>query len=410
MAETLSTQDSPDVKRILFVDDEQYLLDGLRDALRPFRRQWKMKFVAGGEDALAELHTGSYNVVVSDLRMPSMDGATLLGHVRDVSPNTVRIVLSGHAELRMVARAAGVAHQLLSKPCETDHLVRVIERSCAIQEMSARVELNRRAVSASALPSAPSLHLRLTEAFSSGQTSADDVARIVERDLAMAAKVLQLANSAYFGRRQPVTKLGEAVAFLGMETLHALVLQTEGFSSFPVQPPIEGFDLDRLQRHCYRVGHLARALLAETHRADAYTAGLLHDIGLLILATHERETLAAILESAARQRRPIYEVERELCSVTHAEIGAHLLALWGLPLSVTTAVSCHHDPVRTSPVFDEVAATYLANILVEEAEVRGEASAVSPAELDEDYLRACGVLDRMPHWRELAQSQVERSR
>src|SRR5436305_271906 len=151
----MSAGQTEDVKRILFVDDDRYLLEGLRDALRPHRRRWSMSFVGSGEEALELLATQPQDVVISDLRMPGMDGATLLARVRETTPAAVRIVLSGQAELRMVARAAGVAHRLLAKPCEIDDLTRVIERSCALQGISLRVEMNRRLAGASALPSVP---------------------------------------------------------------------------------------------------------------------------------------------------------------------------------------------------------------------------------------------------------------
>jgi HD-like signal output (HDOD) protein len=400
-----------EIKRILFVDDEQDVLDGLRDALRPYRRQWTMTFVTTGEDALAALENAPYDVVVSDLRMPSMDGATLLQTVRTVSPSAVRIVLSGYAEPLKLARAAGVAHQLLAKPCETEYLARVITRSCAIREISTRVSLNRRTMGASVLPSVPRLYRQLTDALSSGEPSIADVCGIVEQDMAMAAKVLGLANSAYFGRRHRVTGIADAIVYLGLEALQTLVLQAGAFSEFAVNPPIPGFELDQLQRHCCRVGHLARSLLDnDAAGADAFAAGLLHDIGLLVLATEEREELTAILVTAQRERRPVYEVERERCSVTHAEIGAHLMALWGLPPSVTAGVGAQHDVPSGDLPFDEVAAIYVANILVEEAESQITSSAVPACEIDLDYLEQVGVADRLPRWRELAARQVEQTR
>src|SRR3982074_675437 len=119
---------------------------------------------------------------------------TVLARVREHHPTPVRIVLSGHAERRTGARSAGVAHRLLAKPCEIDELTRVIERSCALQDITDRAELPRRVAGASALPSVPRLYLQLTELLRSGDGTADDAAKIVERDIAMAAKVLQLAN------------------------------------------------------------------------------------------------------------------------------------------------------------------------------------------------------------------------
>jgi HD-like signal output (HDOD) protein len=263
--------------------------------------------------------------------MPGMDGATLLARVRELDPSAVRIVLSGQAELRTMARAAGVAHRLLAKPCPIDELAHVIERSCALQEIIGRVDICRRTAGASALPSVPRLYGQLTELLASGEGGAEDVARIVERDMAMAAKLLQLANSAYFGRRHPVSRVREAVVYLGLDALRALALSSEVFSRFPVDRPIAGFSLEQLQQHCSRVARLASAIWREHGSSDeVFAAGLLHDIGLLVIAAWEGDELARIVAVANDEGRSVYDLERERHGVTHAELGASLLALWGL--------------------------------------------------------------------------------
>ena len=396
-----------DQKRILFVDDDQFLLDGLRDALRPYRRRWAMSFVTSGEAALTTLDGEPPDVVISDLRMPGMDGATLLELVRERCPTAVRVVLSGHADVHMVARAASAAHRLIAKPCETEELARVIERSCALQDIAVRVELDRRAIGASALPSVPHLYAELTELLAGPTAGAANAAKIVEKDIAMTAKVLQLANSAYFGRRSPVSKVADAVAYLGLEALRALVLHAGAFHEFPVNPTIPGFDLEELQRHCTRVARVAGALASQTiGSSDTLTAGLLHDVGLLVLASQDREGLARTFAAAREESRPIHQIERERHGVTHAEIGAHLLALWGLPHPVTEAVAGHHDPQWLKLPFDGVAVIHVANVLVEELESELGPDAPPPSELDLDYLERAGLAAQLPQWRELAARHV----
>jgi HD-like signal output (HDOD) protein len=395
-----------EIKRILFVDDEQSLLDGLRDALRPYRRRWTMSFVISGKEALATIEAVPPDVVISDLRMPGMDGATLLELVRDRCPGAVRIVLSGHADMRVVGRAAGAAHRLIAKPCETAELARVIERSCALQDMGARVALNRRAMGASSLPSVPRVCAELTELLASGSAGASDAAMIIEQDIAMAAKVLQLANSAYFGRRSPVSRVSDAVAYLGLDALRALALHAAAFDEFRIDPPIPGFDIDELHRHCTRVARLAAAFAAETGAGkDAFTAGLLHDVGLLVMASQDRQALANTLAVARGQGRSLHEVEYEQYGVTHAEVGAHLLALWGLPHTVTEGVAGHSDPGWLDLPFDVVAAIYVANVLVEELESELIPHSLPPAVLDLAYLERAGLAGRVSDWRELAARQ-----
>jgi HD-like signal output (HDOD) protein len=399
----LSSATADERKRVLFVDDDEYLHDGLRDALRPQRRRWDMTFVPGAAQAIAVLENEPQHVVVSDLRMPGVDGAALLDQVREIDPAAVRIVLSGQADLEMLARAAGVAHRLLAKPCEVGDLVEMIERSCALQELITRVESKRRSGGSTALPSVPRLYVRLTELLASGDATAADAAAIVEEDMAVAAKVLQLANSAYFGRRNPVSKLRDAVAYLGLDALRALALSAAVFQEFRVEPPIPGFDLDALQLHCSRVGHLARAIAAEQETPlEVFAAGLLHDVGLLVLAAEDRDALGDILARAEGEKRPIDAIEAELGVCGHAEIGAHLLALWGLPHTVTDAVANHHQPPPPGAPFDAVAIIYIANALVQEAE---GGSYARSARLDPEYVEREGLASSLPGWRELAAAQ-----
>lgn len=384
--------------RVLFVDDDALILEGLRDALRPHRHRWHMRFVTSGADALAALAEGPYDVIVSDLRMPGMDGATLLEIVRRDHCDTVRIVLSGDADMVMMARAAGAAHRMIAKPCATDALVAVVERSCALREVAGRMEAARRATGAGSLPSVPRRYLELTEILASGTAGSADVAAVVEADIAMSAKVLQLANSAYFGRRAPVSRIAEAVAYIGLDALRALVLQTDAFRQLSISRPIPGFDIELLQLHCTRVGKLAAALSADRAAAgDALTAGLLHDVGLLIFASHDADGLAETLGAARQSGCAVHEAERERVGVTHAEIGAHLLALWGLPPTVTEAVAGHHDRHELGgAALDPPAAVHVADLLISELEEGPRVPAGE--ELEQPQLRRS-----VARWRELAE-------
>ena len=158
------TADRP-LKRILFVDDEREVLDGLRDALRRYRRVWSMRFVLSGAEALAELEQEPADVIVSDIQMPGMDGAVLLAHVQEIYPATIRLVLSGYANTQIVTRAATVAHRILAKPCSVDELSAVVERSCALHELTGQAELYRVTAGATTLPSRPGLYMAITEAI-----------------------------------------------------------------------------------------------------------------------------------------------------------------------------------------------------------------------------------------------------
>jgi len=391
------------VRHVLFVDDDRDLLDGLRDALRPRRKEWRMTFVEGGEDALVVLDREPVDIVVSDLRMPGMDGAALLAQVARIQPGAVRIVLSGHADPETIGRVAAVAHRILVKPSPIEVVARVIERSCVLLDVTGEVQLIRAAAGACVLPSPSETYVELAEMLARTDTTAEQVAIALEHDIAMAAKVLQLANSAYFGASVAVTSLRGAVALLGHDTLRALVVSVEAFAQFDVRAPIPGFSLEALEHRSLQVGRLAHRLSEGRPEADdAFAAGLLLDVGLLVLAAQEPECLAEDLLAAEREGRPMHEIELGRHGITHAEIGAHLLALWGLPHAIVEAVAHHHRPLRSpSPRFDTIATAHIADALLADMQP-GSPERAALSRIDREYLVRIGVADRIPEWQRLA--------
>ena len=397
------------MKRVLFVDDEPRVLDGLRDLLRRQRREWDMVFALGGEAALREIDAQPFDVVVTDMRMPDIDGAALLGHVQQRHPDTVRIVLSGQTELETALRAVPVAHQYLAKPCDRDELRRAVDRASLSHALLADESVRRAAGGAGGVPSAPALYTRLIEATTDQDTSIADIGELVESDIAMCAKVLQLVNSSFFGLGRRIASPREAVVYLGIGPLRALVLSAGAFRAFTPQRRIEGFSVEELEIHSARVARLAAELLPDRHQAEeAFTAGMLHDVGKLLLATHHPDILAQHLAAASEARRPLHVIEQQLTGVTHAEIGAYLLTLWGLPFPIVEAVAHHHAPDRLGdPTFDPLAAVHVADLLIGEQEQGGrDGPPVAPVE---DYLARLGLLDRGEAWRALAASHVHGS-
>ena len=212
------------MKRILFVDDESRVLDGIRRMLYAERKRWDMQFALGGEAALEACEAGGFDVVVSDMRMPGMDGATLLGHIRDRFPSSARIILSGYSEIALATKAVPVAHRFLAKPCSASELQSTIERLCTLQDLLCAPEMRKIVGTVGELPSLSITYTSLTQAVRDPDTSIERVAGIIEQDVAMSAKVLHLVNSAFFGMAQRVTSLQGAIGYLGMETITNLAL------------------------------------------------------------------------------------------------------------------------------------------------------------------------------------------
>jgi HD-like signal output (HDOD) protein len=383
----------PVKKRILFVDDDPGVLGGLQNLLRRQRKVWDMHFVGSGDEALTSLRAEPFDVVVSDMRMPIMDGAELLRRVQKEAPSTARIVLSGFAERDAVMRALAVAHQFLSKPCDADTLRSVIERTCSLHMLLADEGIRSLVGGLDKLPSEPQTFYALTQALSRPEVGLNDVAAIVERDGAMSAKVLQLVNSAYFGSSQKVGSIRQAVTYLGADLLRGLALTAHVFSAADAID-VPGFSLAALQAHALSTGMLARKFLGSSPRAaDAFTAAVVHDVGQIVLAVGLPEKFAQCIAIANETKRPRIEVEQEVLGASHAEIGAYLLGIWGLPFPIVEAVAHHHRPDRvTEGQCELLAAVYAANLLATDPS----------AQVDEAFLERAGFLPSLNNWRKLA--------
>ncbi len=399
------------MKRILFVDDEQRVLDGLKRMLHRQRNEWHMMFALGGQAALNELASAPYDIIVTDMRMPGIDGAHLLTRVQKDYPHLVRIVLSGHTEMEAALRTVPVAHQFLAKPCEPDRLREVVDRALSLQKLLGDPKLRTVINSIQDLPVLPKVYQTLTAALVNPQTSAKDVATIIEQDVSLCAKILQLVNSAFFGLPRRVNNIQNAVSYLGVQVIKNLTLSMEVFRALEGQVPA-GYSLERLQTHSLLVGNLARRLLSDKRDSeDAFIAGILHDIGEYVLIMGDAERFGQVINAARASEHPRQRVELVQLGVTHAEIGGYLLGVWGLPYPIVEAVANHHAPERSnSSRFDVNCAVYLADTLIQDTPEADQAQFGPPEPLNLEMFKTVGVAEKLPAWRLLAQEQLNNLR
>jgi DNA-binding NtrC family response regulator len=217
-------------KRLLFVDDEPMVLEGLRRALHSMRQEWEMEFVDGGAAALEALERGHFDAVITDMRMPLMDGAQLLELVKERHSDVVRMVLSGQSQKESVLRSIGPAHQLLSKPCDLQELKMRLSTAFAMRDLLRNEALAAIVSSLRSVPSLPQLYNELTAALGSENTSLSEIEQIISKDMGMAAKILQLANSAVMGARNHVSSLSHALSLIGAEIVRSMMLSIHVFS------------------------------------------------------------------------------------------------------------------------------------------------------------------------------------
>ena len=383
---------------VLFVDDEPNILDGLKRMLRPMRREWQMSFADGGAKALETLDREAFDVVVSDMRMPGMDGARLLHEVREKHPHVVRLILSGYSEKEMIMKSVGAAHQYLAKPCDAEILKATIERACRWRDLVADENLRRLVSQLDSIPSLPALYHELLNELQAGEPSIKRIAEIVAKDIGMTAKVLQIINSAFFGLRRQISNPSEAVEFLGLETITSLALELRAFSPFE-NASAGNLSLADLWSHSQAVGGLAKQIAAaekpET-AGDAFTAGLLHDIGKIVLANDLPDQYAEAAKLAAAEKLSISEAEKKVFGASHAEIGAYLLGLWGLPAEVVEAVAFHHKPSEIeSHSFTVLTAIHAAEALTDADSKTNETVGIF---YDELYLEKLGLLEKPAIW------------
>lgn len=393
------------MKRFLFVDDESQVLTGLQRLLRPMRHQCEMQFVTSGDEALTMLAQGPFHVVVSDMRMPGMDGATLLKEVQRRYPHIVRIVLSGHSDQAMIHQSRGVMHQYLAKPCEADVLKAILVCACTLYETLAQDSLRSLVAGLSSVPSLPAQCTQLKREMESENASLTAITAIISQDIGMTAKMLELANSSYPELRATVTTAEQAVNLPGFDTIQSLVQIGDGFS------PLAITDSDRLNvegvwAESLATGTLAQAI-AQAEQASpptidqARAAGVLHEIGALVLAANATERYNAACRIERDRGIPRWEAEKQEFGNTHAEVGAYLLALWGINESIVEAVAFHHTPAEhAGEAFCPLTAVHVADNL--QKEFRSTERGGTSSQLDIGYLERLGLGNRLPIWRELA--------
>lgn len=354
--------------RILFVDDEPLVLDGLKRMLHPQRREWTMQFAHGGAAALELLAADPYDVILTDMRMPGMDGAALLTEVARRYPATIRIVLSGQTDETAALRTMPVAHQFLMKPCDVATLRDVIGRTVGLRDLLADPVLREIAGEIDVLPPLPATYLILNRLLGSSSASVSEISEVVCRDPGLSSKLLQVVNSSFFGQRREVSSVAQACTLLGTGLIRNIVLARELFTGGVWNRCPAGV-IEAECEHAIAVAGLARAMQVDTAQAEAaVAAGLLHDVGKLILISRQTDAALADLQRSSRERKPLFELERERIGVSHAEVGAYLLGLWGLPHGVVEAVAYHHEPLRIRATGSRVsAAVHVADALVHQS-------------------------------------------
>jgi HD-like signal output (HDOD) protein len=396
--------------RVLFVDDQVAVLDLFSMILAPMADKWDVHYASTPQQALAMVEKQAFDVIISDMRMPGMNGAVLLSHVMKLQPRSARLIMSGYSDQEEVAASLGAAHQFLKKPCDLITLKATLARVCSLDIFLRNETLKALASRMTVLPSVPMLYFQLLKEVESPSSTAESLGKVVAQDPAITAKLLQLVNSAFFGIARKVVDPADAVQLLGVNTVRALALTLQTFSCFE-QAKAPAFSISRMWERSMRVGqlsrHLARWAGAPLAVAEeSFVAGLLHDLGKLMLVANMPAEYSEAMTAATAGNIQDFDAEQQRFGATHADLGGYLLGLWGLPVTIVEAVALHHSPSSSvARSFSPLTAVHIASVLASERAALPEPGAAP--QMDMGYLAGVGVAAQIESWRsQFAESEA----
>ncbi|MGL1935076.1 MAG: response regulator [Fibrobacterales bacterium] len=392
----------PNKPRILFVDDEKNIIDGIKRMLYPMRKEWEMIFTTSGQKALDYMAEHPVNVIISDMRMPEMDGSELLNTVKERHPQTARYILSGYSDKEMILKTIDSADQFLSKPCNPNLIKRVIQKVLNNDHTKNKQRALEYISRIEKLPTLPAVYEKLTRIMKNPECSAKLIASVIQQDVAMSAKILQLVNSTFFGLKNEVNDLTQAVTFLGFDVVKAVIVSVETFNQF-TEDEMKTFDVDMLYAHATRCSIICKEILStQTENKEllenALITGLLHDIGILVLVKNEPAKYATVFEASGSQMDTLIQSEKMIMGITHAEVGGVLLEQWGFRESIVNAVYYHHTPEDAPEVsFGLTHAMHITDVLERNPDLNPD----SPIQLNRNHLDEMGLSESIPEWQKI---------
>ena len=390
-------------KRILLIDDEISGLDQLKSSLATEENEWIIERSNNPQQALQSILKTPPTVVICDYDMPQINGADLLRQVEAKHPFIHRFIIANRAEMEVLEDGIGSVFHFLPKPCPGNRLIQEIQRCLAIEEWLGKEQIKSVVGTLGELPSLPNLYLKIVDALDSDDISVELIGKQIAKDLTISAKILKIVNSSYFGFDETISDINQAVSVLGIDTVKNLVLAIQVFGEN--REGEIGKATDRLWGHSMAV---AQGMQFETGSAKlaegAYTAGLFHDIGKLIMLRAAPEDFKVAQEKAQGDSVNAWETETEHMGCNHAEAGAYLLARWGLPIEVVETAALHHQPANSSGAsFSALASVVASNSIAED-----KVSDLLPRGGNEiAFIESLGKAERWPKWNQFLNGDLD---
>lgn len=333
-------------KRILIVDDEESITRYLYRTLRD--KKFEIEIANSGPEGLKILENKPIDLIISDMRMPEMTGFELLSIVKQIYPNTIRIILSGDSDRDTIIKAIadGIARSYLTKPISNNELKIHIDRLFTTYDILHQNSLLQVIGYIDSMPVIPSMYDTLLSLIKQNK-SMNVIAEFISNDPEYAAKILQIANSSLYGVK--IGSVAQALVYLGLETVKQLILGTEIFRSF-IKSNNNFNEMELLWDHSRMTNKLFHAIYRKIYNTavpDEYSCcGLLHDAGILLMIRYFPEQYANILKMADSNNCSSEKAEQDILGVSHSSLGAYFLDWWNLPQSIVETCLYHHIPLH----------------------------------------------------------------
>jgi putative nucleotidyltransferase with HDIG domain len=333
--------------KILFIDDHKNILESLRLSLRSMQNEWDMSFAPSGAEGLDMFDRIWPDVVVTDMRMPNMDGTHVLRNIQKRKPDVGKIILSGYSDKETVIKNIQLANEYLSKPCKTQDLIAAIRNTLRTNDIILSAEIKNIIAEIETIPSSSAVYESLIRELENDNATSRTISKIISQDVALAASIIRIINCTFFNFPKQVKDIEHAVRMLGSQTLLNIIKSSHLFDKLKEFDNSE-ISIKMLWEHSLRVARLAKLIAAnsnlpETNCNDCVIASMFHDIGKFIFASKMKHQFSEVLAMVRRENCTIDVAERCIMGASHAEVGAYLLARWGFSHDQITILRSHHD-------------------------------------------------------------------
>lgn len=340
--ETMSQQILP---KILFVDDEDRILQGLKRMLRPLSSSYELLFASSADEALKIICKEKINIICSDMKMPQKDGAQLLAEIQNIAPSTIRLVLSGQAEESHILRALPYAHQYLPKPCDAINLRETIENVSYLSTKLPNAKIRESILRIRAIPSSKNVLVEFLALLGNTKPSVEDLAELAKMDIGISTKILHLISCGFLRAKTTACSMTEAIKIVGIDILKRLV------DEYPIFYHPTDTESIKLLEHINELAVLLGISLEEYSRTENFPAPELNYLrglsllsGRIILATEYPTLYTAYFTQNPKQRSSLIEFEKNAFGLSTLAISAAINYLWGVT-RIFEGTKGEHQPI-----------------------------------------------------------------